>query len=152
MKKFNKEIKVAIELDFIAESLHSVMNPEFQHIDNVVEAIIGRLDANNDERGMGMLFNALTGFKNDIDFKPGDDVMCSDRVHAYWTEESRKKEVTVLREIGMAKVVSVNPYADDKLTIIYNRPTSDGKYTDTTRSVSHHTCKMSAKLKDILVP
>lgn len=143
MKKFNKQIKVTVELDAIAHMLHSVMNHEFTHVDSVVEAIIGRLDANNDETGMTLLYNSLHGHVNDVDFCVHNVVICTEKVYAFWTEESKKDRNTVQREIGEARIIGINPFADKKLTIEYNKPNYDGTSTLTRIAVHHNTCRMN---------
>lgn len=140
MKNYNKQIQITVELDFIAQSLHSVMNHEFKHCDIVVEAIIGRLDANNDTVGMTALYNALNGFTNDVNFTVGDIVNCSKKEWAYWTQESIENDNTVQREIGQCEVIEVNPYSDKKIKIRFSRP-GKSVTSDSEMWVEHSTCK-----------
>lgn len=142
MKNFNKQIQITVELDAIANALLETINPEFKHAENVVEAIIGRLDASNDQVGMTALYNALNGYDNTINFKPGDTVICSKSAYAYWTQESIVENNTVMRAIGECEVIEVNPYANDKLRIRYAKPQKNGLFSDEDLWVNHSTCKL----------
>jgi hypothetical protein len=140
MKSFNKQIKITVELDTIANALLSTLNPDAKHKDIIVEAIIGRLDAKNDTQGMTVLYNSLNGFSNNINFEKGNEVICTKRVNAYWTEESIRDNSSVYLEIGEVTVVDINEYADEKLLVEYNYPLKSGETEKRQVWVDHSTC------------
>lgn len=151
MKTYNKQIQITVELDSIAQSLHSVMNHEFKHVDSVVEAIIGRLDSTNDQLGMTVLYNALNGYNNEINFEVDDIIICSDKVYAYWSPESIINKRSEYKAIGEARVVGVDIYANDKLTIEYKEPLEDGTLKTKTIKVKHTSCSKMVQIEETLI-
>jgi len=135
MKTFNKQIKITVELDTIANQLLNTISPENKHKEAIVEAIIGRMDANNDNAGMTLLYNALSGFSNDVNFEVGDVVSCSESCYGYWDGKNES-----YREIAECKVIDINIYSKDKLHIEYNVPNKDGNIQTKKMWVSHLNC------------
>ena len=139
MKTFNKQIKVTVELDTIANQLLNTISPENKHRDNIVEAIIGRMDANNDSAGMTLLYNALCGFSNDVNFEVGDIVSCTESCYGYWDGKNES-----YREIAECKVININIYSKDKLHVEYNIPNKNGNIQTKKMWVSHLNCSKIA--------
>jgi len=136
MKNFNKQIQITVELDTIAQNLLSTMKEDEKYRVLIVEAIIGKMESTNDTTAMTLLYNALNGFTNSVNFKEGDKVICSNEVYAHWEEEQRAS----MRAIGEAKVIEINEYAKNKVKIEYYLPQSDGSSTKSSSWVSHTQC------------
>lgn len=143
MKKFNQTISVQVEVDTIAQMLLSSMDKTFKHSEGVVEAIIGSaLEANN----IGYVYNALAGFTNEIDFKKGDKVICTETAYKYvntGSDETPKFERKEC-EIGECVVEDVNLYRRDKLTVTFNSLDSRGMVITDSRNVRHNTCTQTS--------
>lgn len=143
MKKFNQTISVQVEVDTIAQMLLSSMDKTFKHSESVVEAIIGSaVEAGN----VGYVYNALAGFTNEIDFKAGDKVICTETVYQYvntGTVEAPKYERKDL-PIGECVVEEVNIFKRDKLTVRFNCLNSAGVLSDDSRNVRHNTCTQTS--------
>ncbi len=126
MKKFNKEIEVKVSVDAIAEKLLSVMDKDFKHAELVTETIIGT----SLEKGiatMGMLYNALSGYTNEINFKIGDIVSSEEDTHTTYEEVEPNSWKNKSVPTTNAKVVSINLYAERKLEIEYEVRDYSGK-------------------------
>jgi len=136
MKNFNKQIKITVELDTIAQNLLSTMREDEKHRELIVEAIIGKMESTNDTLGMTLLYNALNGFTNTVNFKEGEKVICTSEVYGHWEEEQKP----TYRAIGEAKVIEVNEYANNKVKVEYYIPQGDGSLTKSSSWVSHTQC------------
>ena len=116
MKTFNKSISIEISIDVIANMLLDNMNKEFKHSELVVEMLIGRALAKDDNRGISLLYNALNGHKNEINFQVGNIVKCSIGIGGYWegAEGSHSYNSDVL-----CTVIKVDVCSDNQLTLEY---------------------------------
>ena len=103
LKKFNTVIKVEVSVDSIAEQLLSFMKPEEKHKELVTETIIGTL---LHENRVGILYNALNGYTNEINFKEGDKIICTEIVNDYLIDNTTK----TYRKIGPCTVKEKNLY------------------------------------------
>ena len=128
MKKFNKTITVEVEVDAIAEMLLKSMAPDYKHGEMLTEAIIG---TSLEKKTIGLIYNSLNGYTNDINFKVGDVVSSDEDTHysyaqmpvespanpelAQQTKWQHKNVPTV-----NATVVDINVYADKKLQVEYD--------------------------------
>jgi len=139
MKKFNQTISVQVEVDTIAQMLLASMDKTFKHSESVVEAIIGSsLEASN----IGYVYNALAGFTNEINFKEGDKVICTETAYMYvntGTDEAPKFERKEC-QIGECVVKEVNLYRNSKLSVSFNNLDSRGMVFTDTRNVKHTAC------------
>lgn len=136
MKRFNKVITIEVSVDSIAEQLLDTISPEFKHREILAEAIIGRMERDN---SLSYLYNSLNGYPCDIDFKIGDEVRTENpmRIYGYWTLESIEKNDSIYNDVYTAKVVEINPYADEKLKIQFDVPGKTGQLTPQTKWVRH---------------
>ena len=149
MKTFNKVIKVEVGVDSIASKLLATMNSDEKHAELVVESIIGSMLASRtSDLQISSLFNALNGYNNDINFEVNDEVLCTSKDYIYGI--SSEAESGYSREyikIGSCKVVEIDLYATDKLTIEYSAFDSKGQKRAFTKVVNHATC---SKIDDIV--
>lgn len=146
MKKFNQVISVEVSVDSIAEQLLSQMNPEFKHKELVVESIIGPLLYKDN---LSYLYNALNGYTNDIDFKVGEEVMCQDKIYTF-TRDAATGELSEQSKyitMGIAKIVSIEPYRRKNLELEYNVLTKSGEIRKQTDYYSHLNCNKIPALK-----
>jgi hypothetical protein len=139
MKLFNQTITVEVSVDSIAQQLLGAMSPEFKHSEMVAEAIVGTL---LDRQAISNLYNALNGFKADINFEVGDEIVLNTtsipaRVYGYWTPESIERKSSVNGNITQARVLEVNEYAVEKIRIAYDVPQLDGSYKVSERWDNH---------------
>jgi hypothetical protein len=136
MKKYDQVISIEIEVNAIAQMLFNSLNPEFKHKDNVVDAIISPALANG---SIGFIYNALSGFTPEIDFKVDDLVVCTDEVYYTAAGEASRKD----HPIGNCKVIEIDLYSKEKLKVEYqyNIDKNDKVETVTnTKWVNHKTC------------
>lgn len=113
MKTYNKTITVEVSVDSIAQKLASIINPQTPGIDGIVESIIGPALQND---GLSYLYNALSGYSNDIVFKPGDQVIYSGSISMYNAEGKHGYETTN----QVMTVIETDPYRSNKVLIEYN--------------------------------
>lgn len=139
MIKFNKTIQVQVEIDEIANKLLSTINADEKHRELIAEAVIGSLLVKSDN-GIALLYGALNGFTNQIDFEIDEEVMCTDKMYSY---SGDKEEYT---EMGLVKVKSIDLYADKKLKVEYQHTNSKGEQTTKTATVDHRNCSKIACL------
>ena len=131
MKKFNKIITVEVSVDSIANLLLQSLAPDFKHKELVAEAVIATsLESNN----LSYVYNALNGYSAEIDFKLGDEVMCSEKEYQYANGEQSRVE------LGLCKVIAINLYVSNKLTVEYQYQCKDGSFKTETRHVNHTNC------------
>lgn len=138
MKKFNQVITVEVSVDSIAEQLLKTMNPEFQHAEMLTEAIIGTA---LDKGTVGYIYNSLNGYTNDIDFKVGDVITCTEQTYGYVPDSEDNTTYTEKRmPIGECKVIEINVYRDDKLLVEFSKRNSKGEFTTKQTWVYHKNC------------
>lgn len=131
MKKFNQVITVEVSVDSIAQLLLQSMSADFKHKELVAETIIGSsLNAGN----ISYVYNALNGYTNEIDFKVGEEVECSEDKWDY--ENGEEKRIS----IGKCLIKSIDLYQRDKLTVEFTKTRKDGTKYVTQTTVSHLKC------------
>lgn len=142
MKKFNKVIKVEVNIDSIAEKLLATFSPDFAHKELLTEAIIGSAYEKN---GLGYVYNALNGFTNDIDFKVGQVVVCTDTYYGYKLADdgvSFTQGYISLTDIPFEHCIieEINVYSDKKIKLFWQGMDSKGKDKLYDKWVSHLDC------------
>jgi hypothetical protein len=145
MKKFNKTITVEVEVDAIAEMLLKSMAPDYRHGEMLTEAIIG---TSLEKKTIDLIYNALNGYTNEINFKIDDVVSSTEDTHYSYVEvpvespanpemaQQRKWQHKNVPTIN-AVVVDINIYADKKLQVEYDTYDSTGKVSRTKEWVNH---------------
>lgn len=140
MKKFNQVITVEVSVDSIAEQLLKTMNPEFAHAEMLTEAIIG---TSLDKGTVGYIYNSLNGYTNDIDFKIGDSITCSEQTYGYIQNLADENNTTFTEKrmpIGECKVIEINVYRNDKLLVEFSKLNSKGESVKAQSWVNHKNC------------
>ena len=136
MKAFNKVIQVEVSVDTIANNLLGTMMDSFPHAELVVETIIGSASTHQ----LGLLYNSLNGYTNDINFSVGDIIVPKDiKAYAYWEGIDAPESYRVIQE---AKIIELNVYAQDKIKIEYSYPNSKGTFSINTKWISHIGCEL----------
>lgn len=163
LPKFDQVIKIEVEVERIHEKLMLTFPPDYVHKNTLSHAIIGSALAGNK---LLYIYNSLNGFSNEIDFKVGEIVMCTEeeRKEAYDSkqydarglEKVDAEDPTVegykpsrsIREIaiGACEIVAIDLYADKKLKVKYMQ---DERYNERREEieewVNHKNCKFYAK-------
>jgi hypothetical protein len=122
MKKFNKDIKIVVSADSIAQKLLGTFDTNNPHRELITETVIGSLI---DSDRLDMLYNSLNGFTNDIDFTVDQEVHCKESYYG------ANDYIT----IGNCKIIEIDIYRkSDKVRIEY---TPVGKTKIETKWVSH---------------
>ena len=139
MKKFNKSIKIEVSIDTIANQLLRMMVENGKHNELVCETIIGNLQENS--AGMSQLYSALSGHKNEINFKVGDNVLCTEQVykHIPCGEGNVESEYYALGACTVLKVDIYQKYS--KLQVEFSSFNNKGKMITETKWVSHRNCE-----------
>jgi hypothetical protein len=136
MKSFDKVIKIEIAANQIAKMLLANMNPEFKHAEIVVESIIGSAN----DVALGMIYNSLNGYKEEINFEVGDIVQPKDLSdYGYWDGEKQSRE-----DIKSATIIEIDVYKEDKLKVSYEKPIQDGSIRVEKTWISHRRCSKIA--------
>ena len=158
LPKFEEVIKIEVEVASIYDKLVGTFPDDYKHKEILAHAIVGNAA---DKGGIGYIYNALCGMDNFIDFKVGDHVICTEteKLERYdankFTAEGdwipvdgedaedykpnwKFREV----EIGFCKIIAINLYAADKLTVEFQGWDRYSKDTETTKksSVNHKNC------------
>ena len=84
MKQFNQVITVEVSVDSIAQQLLKTFSSEFKHADALAETIVS---TSLDKGTISFLYNSLNGYSNDINFKVGDMITCSESTYGYVPNE-----------------------------------------------------------------
>ena len=140
MKKFNQVITVEVSVDNIAQQLLKTINPEFQHAEMLAETIIG---TSLDKGTIGFLYNSLNGYTNDIDFKVGDVITCTEQTYGYVPDTDAENNTTYSEKrmsIGDCTVVEINVYKSDKLLVEFSKLNSKGEFITKQNWVNHKNC------------
>ena len=145
MKKFNQIISVEVDVDQIAENLLAQFPADYKHREIVTEAIIGSSISNG---GIEFVYNALNGYKNEINFAVDDMVIVKDEV--YNNMDNYHLITDSNRNWAIAKVIEIKEYkTGDKLHIEYIKVRRAGiKFSVNIDSewVNHRNC---SKIADI---
>jgi len=113
MKKFNQIISVEVDVDNIAENLLAQFPADYKHRELLTETIIG---ATMDNGGIELIYAALNGYKNDIDFAVDDMVIIKDSVYNYMNDFKLIDDSNTKWAIG--RVVEINQYHPGNKLII----------------------------------
>ncbi len=134
MKTFNQVITVEVSVDAIAQQLLNTISDSFPHREMLVETIIGcGLQASN----LTYLYNSLNGFTNEINFKIGQEVMCSEMT--YQPNHPNKPTNKDYVALGNCVIVDINPYSKQKVLVEYTGYNKLGEEKKETTWVSHST-------------
>ena len=162
--RFNQSIKIEIEVNTIFDKLMDTFPVDYKHKEILSHAIIG---SSVNSGKLGYIYNALSGFTNDIDFQVGDNIICIEEeawerydgkqfhqngepradipVEDNTTEEYKPDWQSRAKQIGEATIVSIDLYATNKLTVKYSGYENawdcrNGNITTVTTSVDHRKC------------
>jgi hypothetical protein len=134
MKRYSGFIRIEIPVNEIAQKLGATISDDCKHKDQIIDAIIL---AGIEAKTLHFLHNALNGFTNELDFTPGDTVMCEETAYFRDKPGANSEE----HVIGEAVVVSVNPYRlDRKIRVEYKEYTSRGEESRGSSYVDHTKC------------
>lgn len=123
MKKFNKTTSVDMSVDAIAEMFLGSQHFMFDHRETFIETIIGTCI----EKGtLGTVLMGFMGVLPECQLEVGQEVWCSNTVWDYHTENSRELGNSESREIGLATIIDVNPYARECYKIQFTKTKSSG--------------------------
>lgn len=160
MPRFNEAIRIDIEIDSIYQKMLDQLPDDYKHREVLAHAIVGSGVENGT---ISYVYNALCGFTNDVDFKVEDVVICNEidrreRYDANFEDEDGKLFVEPNNQtveqadykpnwrtrkiaIGKCKVVKINLYAKDKLTVEFEHYSYNGRDIETTtEKVNHKNC------------
>ncbi len=136
MKSFNKVIQVEVSVDTIANNLLSTMVDSNPHREMIVEAIIG----SSSNHQLGLLYNSLNGYTNDINFTIGDIIVPNDyKAYGWWEGIDQPESYRALQE---AKIIDIDIYAKDKICIEYRVPNNKGDFRTSAKWISHIGCQV----------
>lgn len=147
LKNFTEVIQIEVSVNEIAEKLLAKVNQEEKHAVLITETVIGCLLQDKSMNQMSILYSALNGYTSEINFKVDEEVICSRKIYNYQPKEDvltseneseNFKEVHV--EVGICKIVKIDLYAKEKLTIEYDYCTSKGVISKRQMQVSHKEC------------
>jgi hypothetical protein len=157
MQKFNKTIKIEVSVDSIAQKmldLHAGSN--FPHAELLVETIIGTALASDK---LNYIYNALNGFTNDIDFKVGQHIYCTQKVYKYVQLSNGAEETSDAKpklkwsqeylELGDAVIKQIDLYSNKKLLVEYTAYNHVGDLKTYTEWVYHTECVLDGKEIDV---
>jgi hypothetical protein len=131
-----QSIQIEISLTDIANKLASVISPDFPHGELLVDRIMGRMHQ-NDKEGLSTLYNSLSGFTGEIDFKVGQVVSCKNySVYTYIKDDSGDYKQQYVK-VDRAVIEDINLYSNEKLFISYPRVNSSGTEFIETACIKH---------------
>jgi len=144
MKKFNQEIKVTVQVDTIANNLLASFDKSFPHAEMLTETIIA---IGIEKDTISLIYNNLCGFTNDIDFKIGQEVVCSDKIYGYVPKTTKELGVPVTYDqeyvvIGNCVITDINTIKDSKVQIKYSALNRRGESEQLEKWVSHTTLSL----------
>lgn len=147
MKTFEQVISIEVSVQAIADKLLSTFDANFAHREMLTEAIIGTGIENG---SIAYVYNALGGYSNEIDFKIGQIVECTDTVHNYRQKPLDPNLAVEVEQIiqyesgyhpiGKAEIIDIDIYKRNKLKIKYTIIDSKGQPKETTDWVKHKSC------------
>lgn len=123
LKQFNKDIRVTVSVDSIAEMLCNSFDAENPHRFMLTNTLI---DLGLKHDTLTYLYNNLNGFTNEINFKIGQPVYCTDTYYNR-IEGGRK-------EIGNCRIIDIDLYSNHKVKVQWE---NDGK-SDSEAWTEHH--------------
>lgn len=110
LPKFNEVISIQIEVSAIYDKLIETFPVDYKHKELLSHAIVG---SSLSRGNLGYIYNALNGFTNDIDFKVGETVICSEE--SRWERYDANKE----NEYGSPILLSIT---DEKTPVGGDKP------------------------------
>lgn len=139
MKKFNQAITIEIEVDLIASQLLDTIVPLNPHRELIVEAIIGTA---LESGSLSLIYNAINGFTNEIDFKVGDVVDVKNGSYYTYVKQG---EAYAEKNVPMhgVKIIEINLYKKVKVLIEYTRLNNSGISSKGTSWVDHRSLSVS---------
>lgn len=159
MPKLNKTMTITVDGDTIMKRVLELLPEDFKHREVLAHAIVG---SGMESGNIGYIYNAISGFTNDIDFEFGNIVMCSElgayeEYDANVYDEDGSKINPLIQftpvdgyepkrkyrriELGKCKVVDINLYADNKLQVEFSTVDNyTGKKRKDMKWVNHKKC------------
>ena len=112
------------------------MNPEFKHSELLVETIIGT----STDVALGMIYNNLNGYDNNINFEQGDIIIPEGlKVYQHELDENEKPKV-VYKSVLEAEVIEIDLAKEDKLKVKYLYFDSKMEQRESTAWINHRKC------------
>lgn len=146
MKQFNKTIEIKVSVDSIAAKLYDSMKIENPHAEMITETIIESMLVSGH---IGLLYNNLNGWTNELNFKKGDVLVCSAKEYSYklTNETAMHKNADIAPAydrdyvvIGDCIVEEINVFRNsDQINIKFLALDREGKSKEFTRWVSPET-------------
>lgn len=119
LPKFNKSIKIDVDVDTVYEKLRGEFPEDYKHRDILSHAIIGTAV---EENTLLFIFNALNGYPATLDFAIGETIECLEETKAVWNEGVNGEWVSQTAEVGICTVVEINPYTKwNKVKVKYEQ-------------------------------
>jgi hypothetical protein len=140
LPKFDEVIKIEVPVNQIYEKLKAVFPEDYKHKEVLAHAIVGSTVSHG---GVEFVYNALCGFTNDIDFKVGDKVICTEKERKENLYAAQGKSLTDQEdvEIGECEIVQINLYAKDKIRVAFKeRGWKSEEYIDAKEWVNQKSC------------
>jgi len=155
---FNQTIEIKVDVDSIYKKMMDTLPEDYKHKEILAHAIVGSAVRNG---GIGYIYNALNGFTNDIDFRVGDQVICTaeERTEGYDANLEDVYGTPLKREfaeavseykpnwktrqvaIGKCVVKEVDMYGENKLIVTFdNWNHYDKKNKPYDMAVDHKKC------------
>lgn len=141
MKKFNKQIQVTVEVDQIATQLLASFTDENPHKEMITETIIESMLQSGH---VSLLYNNLNGWTNELNFKVGQQVNCTEQSYFYDEASTVGLDLTIkyeqkYRKIGSCSIREINVFRSDDVLVEYDNHKKDGTYELSNRWVKHDT-------------
>jgi len=130
LKKYDQVIHVEVPVQAIANKLHDSFAEDFPHKAIVTEAIIGSGLSN---KGISHVYNALNGYPNELDFKVGQKINCTDTFYKGGENHT----------IGDAVIKEIDPYTSGNKIFVEH---SHGKDLTLNTWVNHNKCVLQSEM------
>lgn len=159
---FDKVITIDVPIADIYNKMLDTLPPDYKHKDIVAHVIVGNAEANG---GLSYIYNALNGYRPEIDFKVDDMVICTEAGRTEWYNASVENEDGSVPlqdvvakpadwkrrsvKIDVCKVIRINLYDRNKLVVEYKTAkwNAPNEYEWETNQVDHTSCtKISTTL------
>lgn len=138
MKKFNSTISIEIEVDAIANKMLSTMEESNPHKEMITETIITSMVMSGH---IGLLYNNLNGWTNELDFKEGQLVSAKTNTYDYSIVSKAEEAMDIKMkdyEIGLATVVQIDiKRSSEKIRVSFDGIDSKGNPEKKYKWVNH---------------
>ena len=146
---FKDVIKIEVEVNDIYKKLVETFPEDYKHKEILSHAIIGSCQQYGK---LAYIYNALAGFTNDVDFKIGDKVDCTEKKRQMWEEETEpmmpgdtskptQKWKSKDEPIGECEVVEIDLYSGNKLKVKFMEcKWKSNEMTEVEKWVDHKDC------------